>query len=194
VWAEADTLSEMLWQVTSPLGVPCVVCRGNSSLSQLYVSAYVIAQRWAHQQRTHIVYVGDFDPAGMDMSDNLHARLEEVGAPGDAFSVRRVALTEELIASYHLPAHKPKETDKRTPAFIERYGSACVEVDALPPSVLAEVVEDAIHETIADRARWDDALSQQQRERSRLRTLAEQAGPILDGVSWEAEEAEDDDG
>jgi hypothetical protein len=32
VWAEADPLSQMLWQVTDPWGVTCVVTRGNPSL------------------------------------------------------------------------------------------------------------------------------------------------------------------
>jgi hypothetical protein len=169
VWAEADTLSQMLWQVTSPLAVPCVVTRGNPSLSLLYTSAAVIAKRWARGQRTRIVYVGDFDPAGMDMSDNLHARLEEVGAPADAVTVRRVALTQELIIAYRLPSHEPRHLDRRTPEFVARYGVACVEVDALPPAVLAEVVEEAIYDAIEDLDAWEQEQDQQQYDHQALR-------------------------
>ncbi len=181
VWAEADTLSGMLWQVASPLAVPVVVCRGNSSLSQLYMSAAVIHKRWENsRQRTAILYAGDFDPAGMDMSDGLHGRLVEVGAPGYAFTVTRVAITPEQIEEHHLPPHDPKTKDGRTPQFIARYGVGCVEADALPPAALATVVEDAIMRCVTDGDAWDEARIQEGIDREALGDLITREGDALD--------------
>lgn len=181
VWAEADTLSQMLWQVADPLRVPVVVCRGNSSLSQLYTSAAVIHKRWEDKrQQTAIIYVGDFDPAGMDMSEGLHGRLVEVGAPGHAFTVDRVAITPAQIATYNLPPHTPKKTDGRTPQFVARYGTGCVEADALPPAVLAAVVNNAIMRCITDRETWDEAWEQQDLDQGVLTRVCEEQGVALD--------------
>jgi len=184
VWAEADTLSQMLWQVADPLAVPVVVCRGNSSLSQLYASAAVIHKRWKDKrQQTAIIYVGDFDPAGMDMSEGLHGRLMEVGAPGHAFTVDRVAITPAQIATHNLPPHTPKKKDKRTPRFVARYGMGCVEADALPPVVLAEVVEDAINQYVTDESAWQHTKEQQQRDYAALNKLCDEHGAVLDLVA-----------
>jgi hypothetical protein len=79
----------------------------------------------------------------MDISDKLYARLLEVQALAEAVTVQRVALTQALIVAHRLPARPPKEGDKRTPGFVERYGAECVEVDALPPDVLVDIVERA---------------------------------------------------
>ena len=49
---------------------------------------------------------------------------------------------------------EPKKKDKRTPAFVARYGVACVEADALPPDVLAQVVEDHVMATVRDPNAW----------------------------------------
>jgi hypothetical protein len=192
VWAEADTMSQMLWQVADPLVVPVVICRGNSSLSQLYACALVIRQRWEREaaqrirqrwgggQRTAILYVGDCDPAGMDMSDHLHARLVDVGAPAEAFTVKRLAITEEQIRRYELQSHPPKRLDARTPAFIERYGVACVEVEALPAEVLSELVTAAIEDCIWDPDAWDEQEAQEERDLEALRWQVEAMGDTVD--------------
>lgn len=172
VWAEADTLSQMLWQAADPAAVPLVVCRGNSSLSQLFLSAFEIYRRWtANEQRTVILYVGDFDPAGMDMSDGLHQRLVDVGAPGEAFKVERVAVTPEQIATYRLPPHEPKHKDARTPQFVARYGVGCVEADALPPEVLVATVDHAIKACISDQDAWQESIDQEQRDMQALKDM-----------------------
>jgi hypothetical protein len=128
----------------------------------------------------------------MDMSDHLHARLVEVGAPAEAVEVRRVALTQELIVVHQLPPHEPKKKDSRTPAFVARYGVACVEVDALPPTVLVEVVENAIKGCVEDREAWNDAQAQDAYERSLLQYYAKHAGPRLDDLADSAPEEDEE--
>ncbi len=192
VWAEADTLSQVLWQVAQPLAVPVVVCRGNSSLSLLHKCAGHIANRWQQDgQHTAILYSGDFDPAGMDMSDQLHTRLVEVGAPPDAFTVERVAVTIEQIWKHRLPPHEPKKTDRRTPAFVRRYGFGCVEADALPPEALVQVVEDAIWGCVKEYDAWDSDVYRQKCERATLLVSAENNGPKVDQWAADVEAAGD---
>jgi hypothetical protein len=133
LWLEADTHREMLRPVASELAVTMVVTRGNASLPLMYESAEEIAARYQNGQRTRIVYVGDFDPPGLDMSWHLHERLVEQHMPPEACVVDRVALTYEQIKQKKLPERPPKKSDSRTPWFEEMFDCGCVELDALAP-------------------------------------------------------------
>ena len=58
------------------------------------------------------------------------------------FMPRRVALTAAQIATYNLPTAPPKSTDSRTAQWV---GETC-QLEALPPDVLASIVDVAIVE------------------------------------------------
>ena len=92
-------------------------------------------------------------------------------------------LTPALIAEHQLPPHEPKSQDSRTPAFIERYGVACVEVDALPPDVLADVVETAIRTCVEDPAHWAAEEERDEYERLLMEDNIRRYGPALDTLA-----------
>ena len=93
-----------------------------------------------------------------------------------------VRITVVILSSarHQLPPHEPKHKDKRTAGFIERYGVACVEVDALPPTVLVQVVEDAIYDAMEDADAWNQEQDQQQYDLQALRRYARQDGQHVD--------------
>jgi hypothetical protein len=62
--------------------------------------------------------------------------------------VIKIALTWEQIEQYDPPPNPTKLTDSRAPAYVEKYGYESWEVDALPPTVLQEVI----------RASFDDVM------------------------------------
>jgi hypothetical protein len=91
----------MLRPVAGEMRCALVVTRGSPSLTLLNDSAAAITQRWQEKgQHTRIIYVGDHDPAGLDMSRNLHARLVELHMPPEACTVVRVAVTEKQISGF----------------------------------------------------------------------------------------------
>jgi hypothetical protein len=93
-----------------------------------------------------LLYAGDFDPSGEDIDRDFIART-------DCWDqVRRVALTAAQVSEYGLPPNPGKVTDSRAKGFVERHGRLVqVELDALPPEVLRELLSSAIAEF------WDDA-------------------------------------
>lgn len=100
-----------------------------------------------HDRPLEILYIGDYDPSGMHMSDvDLPGRLERYG--GDA-KITRIALTEEVCTSGELPgfALETKTKDPRHDWFKQRYGSRCWELDAMNPNDL----RDRLREEILDR-------------------------------------------
>ncbi len=70
-----------------------------------------------------------------------------------------------------MPTRPGKTSDSRHAAFAARYGNASVELDALPPNVLTDLVERAIR-TVIDEAAWQRAHKVEELERETLESLA----------------------
>jgi len=84
-----------------------------------------------------LLYAGDFDATGEDIFRNF---TEQVVFD----EVIQVALTVAQVTTMGLPVNPGKETDSRAKAFAAKYGvNIQVEVDALDPTVLADLFEDA---------------------------------------------------
>ena len=95
-----------------------------------------------------VLYVGDWDPSGMHMSEvDLPKRLAEYGG---SVEIQRVALNEEDIANRGLPSFDAitKTKDPRYKWFVRKYGHRCWELDALSPVVLRERVGSCIRSNI----------------------------------------------
>jgi hypothetical protein len=100
-----------------------------------------------------LLYVGDYDPSGMFMSEkDLPDRFEKYD--GDHIDLRRVALTREQttgLLSFPASDKGPKNGKKGDPRygwFVQYYGNQCWELDALDPRTLRDAVEAAIKELI----------------------------------------------
>ena len=80
---------------------------------------------------------------------------EEVRALGDALrTLDRMAVTQEQIADLELPTRPTKQTDSRSASF----EGESVELDAIPPTTLRQLVTDCIEQHIDA-----DALSKTRR-------------------------------
>jgi hypothetical protein len=82
-----------------------------------------------------ILYIGDFDPSGMHMSEvDLPGRIREYGG---AAVVTRIALTgtdcTDALPSFSV---ETKRRDPRYASFRRNYGDRCWELDAMNPNDL----------------------------------------------------------
>ena len=82
-----------------------------------------------------------------------------------------MALNPVQVRGHALPTRPGKRSDGRRAAFAARFGDASVELDALPPDVLSDLVETAIVSMI-DRDRWAAAREVEDLERETLESLA----------------------
>lgn len=86
-----------------------------------------------------LLYGGDHDPSGEDIDRDFVTRT------GCWQEVKRVALSWEQVQEFDLPPAMGKATDSRAAAFVERHGRLVqVELDALPPTELRRLYEDAL--------------------------------------------------
>ncbi len=153
VWSEKGTVRGTLAPVLDAYGITLRVLGGFSSATQLHDAAL---EQASSDKPTTILYVGDRDPSGMSMSArDIPGRLARFGGTAELV---RLAISREQIAEHGLPGFPAatKSGDPRHDWFVANYGHTCWELDALPPPVLREVVEDAILCRL-DGTRWERA-------------------------------------
>lgn len=144
LWCEAAGMVPQLARAAAPYSVPVYSTGGFSSVTV----TYEIAQRALREDRpTVFLHVGDFDPSGESIFEAMStdARYFVLGEyPQDLLQPKRVALTEEQVEEYNLPTAPPKASDSRSVNWI---GETC-QAEALPPDLLAELVEEAIRDEL----------------------------------------------
>ena len=138
VWLEKDALAGVVLPVTSMFDVPLMVARGYASLSFLYSAAEAINDL---DVPAYIYHLGDFDPSGVNAGEKIEETLREM-APDADISFERIAVTLEQIEEWNLPTRPTKTSDTRAKDF----GEVSVELDAIDPNQLRELVQAAIEE------------------------------------------------
>jgi hypothetical protein len=148
IWCEKDALAGVLWDVTSDYDVPLMISRGMPSLTFLHGSAQAILRAAKHNKQSFIYQFGDHDPSGVLIPQTIERRLTEMCERLDcpAPSVERVALTKAHIRRYRLPTRPTKREGNR---HAEGFAGDSVELDALQPRVLRDMVRDVIERHIS---------------------------------------------
>ena len=167
VWSEKGTVRGVLAPVLDGYAVGFLPVHGFSSAT----TAHDIAED-DDGRALIVLYVGDFDPSGMYMSEvDLPARFEKYG--GTHISLRRIALTRPPVTGLPSFAATDKRRDPRYPWFVRNYGKRCWELDAMDPNDLRDCVENAIFNLIEPVASERCDLINQAEQES-LRTILEQ--------------------
>ena len=163
IWLEKDALAGVLYPVTAQWDVPLMVTRGYASLSYLYEAAMTIAKQ---EKPAYIYYFGDHDPSGRDIPRKVEEDLRGF-APAADIIFTRVAVEPWQIDDWHLPTRPTKTTDSRAKGFT----GESVEVDAIPPETLRQMVADVIEQHV-DEAALEVTRAAEQSERDILTRLA----------------------
>ena len=137
IWLEKDALSGVIYPITYKFDVPLMVARGYASLSFLASAAGTIAEQ---ERPTYIYHLGDFDPSGVNAGEKIEQTLREL-APQAKINFERLAVNNDQIEEWERPSRPTKTTDSRA----RKFGHAeSVELDAIHPEKLREIVERAI--------------------------------------------------
>lgn len=142
VWSEKGTVRGVLKPVLDQYAVGFRVQHGFSSAT----AVHDVAENTDGRDLV-VLYVGDYDPSGMYMSEHdLPQRLLEYG--GDHVKFRRIALTRDQVRGLPSFSATTKGKDPRYKWFKRHHGTDCWELDAMDPRDLRECVEEAIVELI----------------------------------------------
>jgi hypothetical protein len=163
VWLEKDALSGVVYPITSKYDVPLMVARGYASLSFLHSAAEALNQL---KVPAYIYHLGDFDPSGVNAGEKIEQTLREM-APNAEIHFDRIGVTEGQIKAWNLPTRPTKATDTRA----KNFGDVSVELDAIRPDMLRQLVETYI-ENHLPKHQFDVLRAAEESERKLLDLLA----------------------
>jgi hypothetical protein len=157
-WCEAQGMAPQLERVCEPFSISVYSSGGFDSLTV----KDSVAQEFAALGSALVLHIGDHDPSGVhvfgSLGEDVRAFTEEAGGE---FAFIRLAVTPQHIDAYNLPTAPPKPTDHR--AFV----GETVQAEALPPDVLAAILEEAILKHL-DEAAYQTVLDQEANKREEL--------------------------
>jgi len=167
VWLEKDALAGVLVPVVvEECGLDLYVTRGYASVSYLQSAADAIR---GDGRCTHVYLLTDFDPSGLGIAATVAAELVRRSHPVEV-RVERLAVNRSQIDEHGLPTRPTKQTDSRARAFMREHGTGSVELDALPPSTLRDLVRGSI-ERHMDPGRLETLRLAERQERDLLREV-----------------------
>ncbi len=176
---EKDALLGVIERVCKQYRVPYIACRGYSSQSELWRAGKRILNHFDEfGQNTVVLYLGDHDPSGVDMTRDNIDRLKMFSL-GHA-EVRRVALNMDQVRRYKPPPNPAKMTDSRAETYVAEHGRSSWELDALDPRVIERAIEREIVKEI-DPVEWAAAVDRVEKQRSRLRDLGSKWDEMFEG-------------
>lgn len=184
VWVEKEALVEVVGRAAHKFDVPYMACKGYPSQSIVFQAA----RRFVHiagnlpdeleaaekKKMFTILYLGDHDPSGIDITRDIDDRLMMFGIPFDvSVNVIRIALNMDQVEEYDPPPNPAKLTDSRCQGYIEQFGNESWELDALEPAVIDDLISEYLRRFVEDDA-WQKA------ER-----LEKQGKELIDGaIEW----------
>jgi hypothetical protein len=197
VVSEKGTVRGTLDPVLERYQVPFLPTHGPNSATLTHGMA--VQER--HDSRQWVaLYVGDWDPSGMHMSEvDLPERLRRYGAT-ESFLIQRLAIhaddlddmerhgltfgvrDKEAEAERKYGPRTKKGKDSRRPWFEERYGRRCCELDAMNPNELRRRVEQAILANI-DWPAWSQMARIEAVECNSLREILQRWKQVNSGLA-----------
>ena len=170
LWLEKDALADLIWPTVNQWGVPLLVSRGTSSATFLHNAAQEAEVAFlADGRRTVVLALYDHDAGGERAFRTVVRGMAEY-APLSRPTVKLLGVTAEQIEAWNLPTRPAKAKDPEAKRWGDR---PAVELDAISPDQLRQLVDDAILEWVDPHA-WNVAQAYETAEREGLMLLAEQ--------------------
>jgi hypothetical protein len=145
---EKDAQIGVIQPVCERWRVPFVACRGNTSQSEAYAAGKLFADEIDRGLWPLVIYLGDHDPSGIDMTRDNVERLA-LFARQD-IEVRRICLNRDQVDELGLPGNPAKITDSRAGlrrdgsiipgSYIDLHGFESWELDALKPRYIDQLI------------------------------------------------------
>lgn len=163
VWLEKDALAGVIEPITAKYDIYLQIGRGYPSLSAIYQASERMQSE--DDKEVKILYLGDFDPSGVDIQRDIGERLQNLFTI--PVVIDKLALTKTDITTHKLPPAPAKSTDSRYDSFVAKHGDISVELDALPPDVLVKKVEKGIEDNL-DMVKYQAQLEFQKEDKNEI--------------------------
>lgn len=173
VWVEKHALEGVVGSICNELRVDFFGVGGYNSQSEAWRGGRRMAARLSRGQTPIVFHLGDHDPSGIDMTRDNKDRLDLFC--GHPVQVVRLALNMPQIERYRPPPNPAKVADSRFKNYRRQFGDQSWELDALEPTVIRELIRDAVVR-IRDGKLWDEALLMEAQDKLDLEDMIENGG------------------
>ena len=169
VWVEKDAIASTIEDIPRKYCIPFMSNRGYSSTTAMWDAMKRFFKN--NSKMCKILYLGDHDPSGLHMDEDIYNRVWMPEDDSD-HEVERIALTMEQIKKYNLPSNPAKEEDPRAWFYIEEHGNKSWELEALPIKIVRELLENKIKEYI-DFDKYNRVLEHEKQDIERFKKITE---------------------
>lgn len=146
VWVESRSIAGVIQDDCKELAVSLYPCGGFSSITLAYEAAEAI-NACADDKHVVILYVGDYDPAGVLIDKSLERELRAHLASNIELTFERIGITEQQITDLDLPSNPRKATDKRS-----QHVQFAVEAEAMPAATMRALVRTHVESYLPEHA------------------------------------------
>jgi hypothetical protein len=169
VWVESRSIAGIVLGDCRSLAVNLYPAGGFTSISLAYQAATYINE--AHGGRDVVIlYIGDYDPAGVLIDVSIERELREHLSRDVALTFKRLGITLEQISRLDLPTKPRKTTDRRALHITET-----VEAEAMPAAIMRQLLRSEIEALLPPNA-LAVARAAEQSERDFLGRFADAIG------------------
>lgn len=203
VFVEKQSLENVLEPLCWELDIAFSSNKGYSSSSAYYDASKRYVAAADAGKCLHVVYLGDHDPSGVDMSRDVDDRLTlfvESTITGWIFNdaklgeelsmidprpheIHRVALNMDQVRSMHLQSSPAKVDDTRIGDYFRRFGTYDTwELAAVEPRSMVAIVREAV-EALIDPEIWDEDKAREEKGRAELERFASTYGASPSDIS-----------
>lgn len=177
VWCESRSLAGVLLDECDELAVSIYPAAGFTSLSFAYEAAKEIISRCKGGKTARILYVGDYDPAGVLIDQSIKAEILTHIPSSLPLTFQRIGINPDQIREYDLPT-KPRKAGDRRALEVE----STVEAEAMPAAYMRALLREAIERYLPAHA-LEAAKAAEESERDYLEALAQ---AVKQGQAWRA--------
>ncbi len=166
VWVESRSIASSIIGLCDRYAVNLYPCGGFSSVSFVYTAAEELNA--SNQGKPLVIlFIGDYDPAGVLIDVALQRELRHHLDPTIELHFRRIGINREMVEQYDLPTKPRKPGDKRS-----LHVPFTVEAEALPANTLRSLLEAEITALLPSRA-FEIATIAEKSEKEHLKVMAD---------------------
>lgn len=171
VLVEKAALEGILQPICLSEGINFTSNRGYASSTLMRdIGARLRRKRIQNGKQVHVIYLGDHDPSGIDMTRDIQERLDMFSR--GPVQVHRIALNMNQVEEWQPPENPAKTTDSRFQSYIAEYGESSWELDAVSPERLVALVTATIID-LRDDDLYQAQLARQERMKTSLQEFAD---------------------
>jgi hypothetical protein len=166
VWAESRSIASVILDDCQDLAVSLFPCGGFSSLSFIHDAAESINHS-GDKRPLHVLYIGDYDAAGVLIDVSLQRELREHLRSDIELRFERIGINEDQIERYNLPTKPRKDTDRRSLQI-----NCSVEAEGMPAKILRGLLREKVESLLPENALAVAKVAEES-ERLQLKLMSE---------------------